>query len=106
MKWKEFFPKKDLKYPLNFDGRVVCYPSYDIIRDYLTWRQVDCHINNQYNTCFWMLVNSGKTTKEAQTLLKGTQTQEKNQMLSNLFNIDYKTLPIIFRNGSSVFLDK
>ncbi|KAI3711278.1 hypothetical protein L2E82_41253 [Cichorium intybus] len=106
MKWKEFFPKKDLKYPPNFDGRAVCYPSYEIIRDYLSWRQVDCHINNQYNTCFWMLVKSGKTTKEAQNLLKGTQTQEKNQMLLNLFNIDYKTLPIIFRNGSSVFWDK
>ncbi|KAL7591363.1 hypothetical protein Lser_V15G31799 [Lactuca serriola] len=106
MKWKEYFPKKELKYPSNFDGRAVCYPSYEIIRDYLAWRQVDCHINNQYNTCFWMLVKSGKTTKEAQSLLKGTRTQEKNQMLLNLFKIDYKTLPIIFRNGSSVFWDK
>ncbi|XP_024992428.1 tRNA(His) guanylyltransferase 1-like isoform X2 [Cynara cardunculus var. scolymus] len=106
MKWKEFFPKKELKYPPNFDGRAVCYPSYEIIRDYLAWRQVDCHINNQYNTCFWMLVKSGKSTREAQSLLKGTQTQEKNQMLSQLFGIDYNMLPIIFRNGSSVFWDK
>ncbi|KVH89038.1 Thg1 C-terminal domain-containing protein [Cynara cardunculus var. scolymus] len=72
MKWKEFFPKKELKYPPNFDGRAVCYPSYEIIRDYLAWRQVDCHINNQYNTCFWMLVKSGKSTREAQSLLKET----------------------------------
>ncbi|KAI3681852.1 hypothetical protein L6452_36657 [Arctium lappa] len=106
MKWKEFFPKKELKYPPNFDGRAVCYPSYEIIRDYLAWRQVDCHINNQYNTCFWMLVKSGKSTREAQSLLKGTQTQEKNQMLSQLFGIDYNMLPVIFRNGSSVFWDK
>ncbi|RWW20477.1 hypothetical protein GW17_00015416 [Ensete ventricosum] len=28
------------------------------------------HINNQYNTCFWMLVKSGKTQREAQELLK------------------------------------
>ena len=28
------------------------------------------HINNQYNTCFWMLVKSGKTTREAQSKLK------------------------------------
>lgn len=42
MKWKEYFPKKELKYPSNFDGRAVCYPSYEIIRDYLAWRQVDC----------------------------------------------------------------
>ncbi|KAJ0698638.1 putative tRNA(His) guanylyltransferase [Helianthus annuus] len=33
----------------------------------------------------------------------GTQAQEKNQMLSQLFGIDYNTLPVIFRNGSSVF---
>lgn len=28
------------------------------------------HINNQYNTCFWMLVKSGKSNMEAQTILK------------------------------------
>ncbi|KAJ0885103.1 putative tRNA(His) guanylyltransferase [Helianthus annuus] len=106
IKWKEFFPEKELKYPPNFDGRAVCYPSYEIIRDYFAWRQVDCHINNQYNTCFWMLVKSGKSTREAQSLLKGTQALEKNQMLSQLFGIDYNTLPVIFRNGSSVFWDK
>ncbi|KAK1591612.1 hypothetical protein Q3G72_010367 [Acer saccharum] len=66
MKWKEFFPHKDLKYPPSFDGRAVCYPSSNIIRDYLAWRQVDCHINNQYNTCFWMLVMSGKSKSEAE----------------------------------------
>lgn len=131
LKWKEFFPQKDLEYPPSFDGRAVCYPSSDIIRDYLAWRQVDCeysfflyisggcfkfwrfyfinqlifffflnnvfkfefdfwnivmnflvthvihknnwfagHINNQYNTCFWMLVKSGKSKSEAQGCLK------------------------------------
>ncbi|KAJ0953581.1 putative tRNA(His) guanylyltransferase [Helianthus annuus] len=72
IKWKEFFPEKELEYgtPPIFDGRAVCYPSYEIIRDYFAWRQVDCHINNQYNTCFWMVVKSGKSTREAQSLLK------------------------------------
>ena len=37
------------------------YPTDAILRDYLKWRQVDTHINNQYNTCFWALVHSGKT---------------------------------------------
>ncbi|XP_071717656.1 tRNA(His) guanylyltransferase 1-like [Rutidosis leptorrhynchoides] len=106
MKWTKFFPKKELKYLPSFDGRAVCYPSYDIIRDYLAWRQVDCHINNQYNTCFWMLVKSGKSTREAQSFLKGTQTLEKNQLLSQSFGIEYIMLPAIFRNGSSVFWDK
>ncbi|GJW96693.1 tRNA(His) guanylyltransferase 1-like protein isoform X2 [Tanacetum coccineum] len=106
MKWKEFFPQKESKCLPNFDGRAVCYPTAAIIRDYLAWRQVDCHINNQYNTCFWMLVKSGKTTREAQSKLKGTRTQEKNQILSELFSIDYSILPIMFRNGSCVFWDK
>jgi tRNA(His) guanylyltransferase len=26
----------------TFDGRVVCYPSWENLRDYLSWRQVDC----------------------------------------------------------------
>lgn len=29
-----------------FDGRVVMYPSLVQVRDYLSWRQADCHINN------------------------------------------------------------
>lgn len=28
------------------------------------------HTNNQYNTCLWKLVESGKTEKEAQEILK------------------------------------
>ncbi|XP_057816540.1 tRNA(His) guanylyltransferase 1 isoform X1 [Cryptomeria japonica] len=102
MKWSKFFPHKELQYPPSFDGRVVCYPSSSILRDYLAWRQVDCHINNQYNTCFWMLVKSGKSPKDAQNRLKGTQTQDKNELLFQEFGINYNTLPEIFRKGSCV----
>ncbi|KAK8996185.1 hypothetical protein V6N11_076432 [Hibiscus sabdariffa] len=103
MKWKEIFHNKDLKYPPSFDGRAVCYPSNDILLDYLAWRQVDCHINNQYNTCFWSLVKSGKSKSEAQNHLKGTQAREKNELLLKDFGIDYNTLPLMFRQGSSIF---
>lgn len=106
MKWHKFFPQKELQYPPSFDGRVVCYPSTSILRDYLAWRQVDCHINNQYNTCFWMLVKSGKSATEAQSILKGTQTQEKNELLFQQFGINYNTLPAIFRKGSCIFKKK
>ncbi|KAF5179624.1 tRNA(His) guanylyltransferase [Thalictrum thalictroides] len=106
-KWKEFFPQKEMRLTPSFDGRVVCYPSNVNLRDYLAWRQVDCHINNQYNTCFWMLVlNKDKTKKEAQDILKGTQTQDKNELLFQQFNINYSNLPAIFRKGSCVFKDK
>uniref|UniRef100_M4CN66 tRNA(His) guanylyltransferase n=1 Tax=Brassica campestris TaxID=3711 RepID=M4CN66_BRACM len=106
IKWGDFFPRKELKYPPSFDGRAVCYPTYKILLDYLAWRQVDCHINNQYNTCFWMLVKSGKTKTQSQDYLKGTQTREKNELLSSQFGIEYNTLPLIFRMGSSVLRSK
>ncbi|KAJ1980210.1 tRNA-His guanylyltransferase [Dimargaris verticillata] len=59
-----------LKYPPSFDSRVVCYPSYQNLRDYLSWRQADCHINNLYNTTFWALVKSGRTETQAEADLK------------------------------------
>ncbi|CAG8737608.1 14577_t:CDS:2, partial [Ambispora leptoticha] len=68
--WKHYFPTKELLYPPSFDGRVVLYPSDENLRDYLSWRQADCHINNLYNTCFWALVHSGKTESEAENTLR------------------------------------
>ncbi|XP_048490457.1 tRNA(His) guanylyltransferase 1 isoform X2 [Beta vulgaris subsp. vulgaris] len=103
-KWTGFILQQELKYPPSFDGRAVCYPSSEILRDYLSWRQVDCHINNQYNTCFWTLVKSGKERREAQSCLKGTQTQEKNDLLVEK-GIDYTAEPDIFRLGSCIFRD-
>ncbi|RZC74349.1 hypothetical protein C5167_049829 [Papaver somniferum] len=130
MKWKDFFPDKDLKSIPSFDARTVCYPSTKIVRDYLAWRQKNFdlhllgkgvfipmdyklatafsfvgHINNQYNTCFWKLIESGKTKSEAQDRLKGTQTQDKNEILFQL-GVNYSDLPAIFRKGSCVFKDK
>ncbi|CAJ1968356.1 unnamed protein product [Sphenostylis stenocarpa] len=102
MRWSEFFPQSELKYLPSFDGRAVCYPSTEILRDYLSWRQVDCHINNQYNSCFWKLVASGKSKREAQNSLKGAQLQKKIEEL----DIDYNKLPVMFRQGSSVYRDK
>ena len=58
--WKHFFPNTELLYPPSFDGRAVLYPSVKNLRDYLSWRQADCHINNLYNTVFWSLVIKGK----------------------------------------------
>ena len=71
--WPSYFPTSPLT-PSNlpyFDSRVVCYPTDESVKDYLRWRQVDCHINNLYNTCFWKLVRryqaeqGGGTEKEA-----------------------------------------
>ncbi|XP_047956940.1 tRNA(His) guanylyltransferase 2-like isoform X2 [Salvia hispanica] len=107
MRWNEFFPQKEMIYLPYFDGRAVCYPSSEI-KDYLAWRQVDCHINNQYNTCFWLLVKSGMSKSGAQNELQGTQAPAKYELLDGLTGVPnyYDTLPPMFRQGSSVFLDK
>ncbi|PIK52412.1 hypothetical protein BSL78_10724 [Apostichopus japonicus] len=80
--WKEFFGDIPLLYPPAFDGRVVLYPSDQNMRDYLSWRQADCHINNLYNTCFWSLVQDGGCSpKQAEEQLRGTFSSDKNELL-------------------------
>lgn len=101
MNFKNFFPNSELRELPMFDGRCVMYPDLKTLRDYLSWRQVDCHINNLYNTCFWSLVNSKKlSTKEAQTLLKDTKSDQKNELLFKDFGINYNTIEPIFRKGT------
>ena len=70
--WPVHFPDTPLAPPLlpTFDGRAVCYPSVQNLRDYMSWRQVDCHINNLYNTTFWSLIQlGGMAAKEAEKFL-------------------------------------
>jgi tRNA(His) guanylyltransferase len=65
--------------------------------------QVDTHINNQYNTCYWALrQQAGKTPSEAQEVLKGTLADFKNEMLFMQFGINYNDLPARFRKGSVI----
>lgn len=41
--WPHFFADEPLSPPMpSFDGRVVLYPSAINLRDYMSWRQVDC----------------------------------------------------------------
>jgi tRNA(His) guanylyltransferase len=74
--WSSFFPDTPLSYPLpTFDGRAVCYPTISNLRDYLSWRQADCHINNLYNTTFWSLIQlGGLDNQAAEEKLKVCQT--------------------------------
>lgn len=60
--WSKYFENQTLFYPPMFDGRVVLYPTNENLRDYLSWRQADTHINNLYNTCFWTLIQKGGLT--------------------------------------------
>ncbi|CAA6672734.1 unnamed protein product [Spirodela intermedia] len=99
-------PDQELTYPPAFDGRVICYPRVKLVRDYLKWRQADCHVNNQFNTCFWTLVKSGKKKSEAQKYLAVRHSDSRKEPTTSEFGIDYGALPAMFRKGSCVFRDK
>jgi len=69
--WNTFFEDKKLLYPPSFDARIVLYPTDQNLRDYLSWRQADTHINNLYNTAFWGLISmKGLSNNEVLILSK------------------------------------
>jgi len=105
--WGEFFPDLGLKHPPAFDGRAVLYPTVRNMRDYLSWRQADCHINNLYNTVFWTLVQQGGLTNQAaQERLKGTLSGDKNEILFSEFGINYNKEPEQFKKGTTIIKKK
>ncbi|ESO97020.1 hypothetical protein LOTGIDRAFT_115350 [Lottia gigantea] len=107
MFWPRFFSTQDLQYPPSFDSRIVLYPNDQILRDYLSWRQADCHINNLYNTVFWKLVQGkGLTPAQAQQRLKGTLSSDKNEILFSEFDINYNNLSDLYRKGSVLIRNK
>ncbi|RHY19557.1 hypothetical protein DYB32_010212 [Aphanomyces invadans] len=95
--WPEYFKSTPLAYPPSFDARVN-------MRDYLSWRHVDCHINNLYNTCFWALVQTGDVSpKDAEALLQHTDAKAKHELLFSQFNINYNDVSLMFKRGSTLF---
>jgi tRNA(His) guanylyltransferase len=75
--WRKHF-EQDLQDIPTFDSRIVQYPNEECLKDYFRWRQVDCHINNLYNTVFWEMVRTGKTHQEVEKILKDTNSGQKN----------------------------
>ncbi|KAL3423444.1 tRNA guanylyltransferase [Phlyctema vagabunda] len=105
--WSSYFPSSSLTSPLpSFDGRAVQYPSIQNLRDYMSWRQVDCHINNLYNTTFWALIqNGGMDAQTAEKELAGTLSADKNEILFSRFNINYNRELDMYKKGSVIFRD-
>lgn len=80
--WNNYFKDLPLAHVPMFDGRVVLYPSLQELKSYLSWRQVDCHVNNLYNTTFWALnKQGGKQYSESHERLKGTHSKDKHEIL-------------------------
>ncbi|KAF6844206.1 tRNA guanylyltransferase [Colletotrichum musicola] len=105
--WSTYFPETPLSPPLpSFDGRAVCYPSVSNLRDYMSWRQVDCHINNLYNTTFWALIQvKGLDNRAAEQELSGTFSADKNEILFRDCGINYNNELEMYKKGSVVFRD-
>ncbi|KAL0264303.1 tRNA-His guanylyltransferase [Diplodia seriata] len=106
--WPTYFADKPpLTPPMpSFDGRAVMYPSAQNLRDYMSWRQVDCHINNLYNTTFWTLIQrGGMEAAAAEQRLSGTVSADKNEILFKEFGINYNNEDDLFKKGSVVFRD-
>ncbi|ROT82538.1 hypothetical protein C7M84_024297 [Penaeus vannamei] len=104
--WVEVFEDTPLQYSPAFDARAVLYPNNSCLRDYLSWRQADCHINNMYNTCFWVLVQEGKRSRqEAEEELRGTFSKDKKAILSQ-FSREYDEEDALYRKGTVMYRDK
>uniref|UniRef100_A0A182KDK5 Probable tRNA(His) guanylyltransferase n=1 Tax=Anopheles christyi TaxID=43041 RepID=A0A182KDK5_9DIPT len=100
--WKRIFDRRSIamRYPPSFDARAVLYPTDENLRDYLSWRQADVHVNNLYNTTFWNLVASGLSNADAEKRLQGTLASDKNEILFTQFGINYNNEPLIYRKGT------
>ncbi|EYE99031.1 tRNA guanylyltransferase [Aspergillus ruber CBS 135680] len=104
--WSTYFPDAPLQPPYlpSFDGRAVIYPNAGILRDYMSWRQVDCHVNNLYNTTFWAMVQQGGINNtDAELELKGTVSADKNEILFSRYGINYNNEDDIYKKGSVVY---
>ncbi|XP_044738239.1 probable tRNA(His) guanylyltransferase [Chrysoperla carnea] len=105
--WSQFFPSEKLQYPPSFDARIILYPSDENLKDYLSWRQADVHINNLYNTTFWNLIlKGGLTNNEAEKRLSGTLSSDKNEILFSEFGINYNNESPMFRKGTILLRKK
>jgi tRNA(His) guanylyltransferase len=93
----------ELRTTPTFDGRIVVYPGVREVRDYLSWRQADCHVNNLFNSCFWLLVQDGVDKREAEKMLQGTLSADKNELLFSRFGVNYNNEPAMFRKGTCLF---
>lgn len=106
MQWPRFFGEEvvlERPWP-SFDGRAVAYPKTKILRDYLAWRQADCHVNNLYNTTFWHLVlKGGLSGTEAEERLKGTLAANKNEILFKDFGVNYNNEREVYRKGTVIY---
>ena len=71
--------------------------------------QVDCHINNLYNTTFWALVlKGGRDNKaaEAEIRSRAANSSRKNEVLFSEFGINYNNEAEQFKKGTTIYRER
>lgn len=102
--WSKHFPDIPLQTPPAFDGRAVLYANFKLIRDYLSWRQADSHINSLYNYTLCVLMRTGLDGPTATEKLNGTVSSQKHEILFK-HGIDFSSLPLHHRRGKTILRD-
>lgn len=101
--WKDYFDEVSMKTPPVFDANLQLYPSVRDLRDYLSWRQSDCHLNNLYKTTFWALVQKGGLSiAAAEERLMDSTTADKNEILFSQFGINYNNELDLYKKGTTL----
>jgi len=88
------FPKGNVA----FDARAFIIPNTQTLDKYLSWRQVDSHLNCTHGKLLHCYTQNGLSIKEATARIEAAR-KPFQKILAQEFEIDNKTLPHSWRLG-------
>lgn len=74
----------------TFDARAVCYPTWENLRDYLSWRQVDCMYPPAFLLCAYHVHPEEKMPQRGRSLI--TNMCAPAGHINNLYNTTFWAL--------------
>jgi len=85
-----------------FDCRISQLPRTGDVVDYFRWRQEDAYRNALHGHCYWMLRGDGRSASEATSLLSGSSSSDKQELLfSNGTN--FNGIPLWHKRGTGIY---
>ena len=86
--WPSYFPDQPLTPPMpSFDGRAILYPDVQTIRDYMSWRQVDCMRTSLKYSTHGLLTTTRSYQQSVQHHLLGTRSKRQHDNSRSQQNI-------------------
>jgi tRNA(His) guanylyltransferase len=98
LQWRQFFAGVRLAGPPSFDARAVLYSHFGLVRDYVSWRQADAHVNCLYNYTLCVLMRTGIDGPAATEALRGTVACDKHEIMMQ-HGVDFAMVPAAHRRG-------